>query len=70
MNDFRERKMNERARRIAGRIRAAGGMKAANAAAARTPLDLMVAPGGGQWRAPEPPLESPGIGAIVQADEE
>ena len=51
--DFRERKMQERARKIAGRIVSSGGV----GKMAFPPLDAMAAPGGQAWVVPEPSRE-------------
>lgn len=50
-SDFRERKMQERAKKIATRIHSAGGVQNMSF----PPMDAVCAPGtGGGWRVPEP----------------
>lgn len=66
--DFRARRMQERARRIAQRAVAAGGLQKLQATA-MVSLDAICAPGP-QWKAPEPPLESPGGVQLISVPEE
>lgn len=62
MNDFRERKRQERVERIAKRAVAAGGLAKLNQATQMVNMDAVHAPGQGAWLAPEPPAQSPSDG--------
>jgi hypothetical protein len=53
-SDFRERKLGERAKKIAQRIHNAGGVRNMNF----IPLDAVCAPGTGGWKVPEPSKEA------------
>lgn len=59
MNDFRERKQQERVTRIARRAIAAGGLQKLNSAAGRVNLDTYCAAPQPKWVASEPPVASP-----------